>query len=210
MIRVFVADDHPIVRNGLKQILLKAPDIQVAGEAGSGEDALKQLSRQKYDLVILDIALPGIGGIEVLRRIKAKTPSLPVLMLSMYPEEHYAERTLKLGASGYLSKEHFPDDVIGAIREVARGGRYLSPAMADDVSSSLRAADRRLPHDTLSPREHQVMCMIASGQTVGAIAKELALSVKTIDTYRAHILQKLNLRNNVAIARYAIECRLVV
>jgi DNA-binding NarL/FixJ family response regulator len=210
MIKVLVADDHPIVRNGLRQILLKAPDIRIAGEAGSGEEALRQLGIQKYDLVILDIALPGIGGIEVLRRIKARIPSLPVLMLSMYPEEHYAERTLKLGASGYMSKERFPDDVIGAIRKVARGEKYLSPAMAADVSSSLRASDKRLPHETLSPREHQVMCLLASGKTVGAIAKELSLSVKTIDTHRAHILQKLNLRNNVAIARYALECRLVI
>lgn len=209
MIRVFIADDHPIVRNGLRQILLKAPDIQVAGEADSGEEALKQLGRQKYDLVILDIALPGIGGIEVLRRIKARTPSLPVLMLSMHPEEHYAERTLKLGASGYLSKQHFPDDVIGAIHKVARGGTYLSPTLAGDIPSALRAADARMPHETLSPREHQVMSMIATGKTVGAIAKELSLSVKTIDTYRAHILLKLNLRNNVAIARYALECGLV-
>lgn len=210
MIRILVADDHPIVRTGLKQILLKAPDMQVACEVGSGEEVLKQLSRQKFDMVILDIALPGIGGIEVLRRIKAKAPSLPVLMLSMYPEEHYAERTLKLGASGYLSKQHFTDDIIGAIRKVLRGEKYVGPAIAENVSFSLRAADKRLPHETLSPREHQVMCMIASGKTVGAIAKELSLSVKTIDTYRAHILQKLELRNNVEIARYALECRLVL
>ena len=175
MIKVFVADDHPIVRNGLRQILQKAPDIQIAGEAGSGEEALKQLGRQKYDLLILDIALPGIGGIEVLRRIKARTPSMPVLMLSMYPEEHYAERTLKLGASGYLSKEHFPDDVIGAIRKVVRGGVYLSPALAGNIPSSLRAADQRMPHETLSPREHQVMSMIASGKTVGATESGSAL-----------------------------------
>ncbi|MBU2574265.1 MAG: response regulator transcription factor [Elusimicrobia bacterium] len=210
MIKVLIADDHPIVRTGLRQILLKAPDIQITGEVGSGEEALKLLGRQKYDVVILDIVLPGLGGLEVLRRIKTKMPSIPVLMLSMYPEEHYAVRTLKLGAAGYLSKEHFPDEVISAIRKVVRGGKYLGQAIIDNVESSLRAGDKRMPHETLSSREYQVMCMIASGKPVGSIAKELSLSVKTIDTYRAHILRKLNLRNNVAIARYAIECRLVI
>jgi DNA-binding NarL/FixJ family response regulator len=210
MIRVLLADDHPIVRTGMKQVLLKAPDIQITGEAGSGEEALQLLRHQKYDLVILDISLPGISGLEALRRIKAKTPTLPVLMLSMYPEEHYAERTLKLGAAGYLSKEHLPDEVIDAIRKVVRGGKYLSQSLADNVELSLRAADKRMPPETLSPREYQVMCMIASGKTVGVIAKELSLSVKTIDTFRAHILRKLNLRNNVAIARYAIEYHLVI
>lgn len=210
MIRVLLADDHPIVRTGMKQVLLKAPDIKITGEAGSGEEALQLLRCQKYDLVILDISLPGISGLEALRRIKARTPTLPVLMLSMYPEEHYAERTLKLGAAGYLSKEHLPDEVIDAIRKVVRGGKYLSQSLADNVDLSLRAADKRMPHETLSPREYQVMCMIASGKTVGGIAKELSLSVKTIDTFRAHILRKLNLRNNVAIARYAIEYHLVI
>jgi len=193
----------------MKQVLLKAPDIRITGEAGSGEEAIDLLRREKYDLVILDIALPGISGLETLRRIKARTPALPVLMLSMYPEEHYAERTLKLGAAGYLSKENLPDEVIGAIRKVARGGKYLSQSLTDNVELSLRAADQRMPHETLSSREYQVMCMIASGKTVGGIAKELSLSVKTIDTFRAHILRKLNLRNNVAIARYAIEYHLI-
>lgn len=210
MINILVVDDHPVVRTGLKQILAAAPDIRIAGEAGSGEEALKLLKRKKFDLLILDIALPGISGLEVLRRIKAAMPALPVLILSMYPEEHYAVRTLKLGAAGYLSKEHFPDDLIGAIRKVMSGGKYLGQYVEDNVESSLHAADKRAPHETLSPREHQVMCLLASGKSVGEIAKELSLSVKTVNTHREHILRKLDLRNNVGIARYAIECRLVI
>lgn len=210
MINILVVDDHPVVRTGLKQILAAAPDIRITGEAGSGEEALKLLKRKKYDLLILDIALPGISGLEVLRRIKAAMPAVPVLILSMYPEEHYAVRTLKLGAAGYLSKEHFPDDLIIAIRKVMNGGKYLGQYVEDNVESSLRAADKRAPHETLSPREHQVMCLLASGKSVGEIAKELTLSVKTVNTHREHILQKLDLRNNVGIARYAIECRLII
>lgn len=210
MINILVVDDHPIVRTGLRQILAAAPDMKIQDEAGSGEDALKLLRRRKYDLVILDVALPGIGGLEVLRRIKAGTPAVPVLMLSMYPEEHYAVRTLKLGAAGYLCKEHFPDDLITAIRKILRGGKYLGRYVEDNIELSLRTDDKRLPHETLSPREYQVMCQIASGKTVGEIAKELSLSVKTVNTHREHILRKLELRNNVAIARYAIECRLII
>jgi len=210
MINILVVDDHPIVRTGLRQILAAAPDMKIMDEAGSGEDALKLLRRRKYDLVILDVALPGIGGLEVLRRIKAGTPAVPVLMLSMYPEEHYAVRTLKLGAAGYLCKEHFPDDLITAIRKILRGGKYLGRYVEDNIELSLRTDDKRLPHETLSPREYQVMCQIASGKTVGEIAKELSLSVKTVNTHREHILRKLELRNNVAIARYAIECRLII
>ncbi|OGS11189.1 MAG: DNA-binding response regulator [Elusimicrobia bacterium RIFOXYA2_FULL_58_8] len=210
MINILVVDDHPIVRTGLRQILTAAPDMKIQDEAGSGEDALKLLRRRKYDLVILDVALPGIGGLEVLRRIKAGTPAVPVLMLSMYPEEHYAVRTLKLGAAGYLCKEHFPDDLITAIRKILRGGKYLGRYVEDNIELSLRTDDKRLPHETLSPREYQVMCQIASGKTVGEIAKELSLSVKTVNTHREHILRKLELRNNVAIARYAIECRLII
>jgi DNA-binding NarL/FixJ family response regulator len=210
MINILVVDDHPIVRTGLRQILAAAPDMKILDEAGSGEDALKLLRRRKYDLVILDVALPGIGGLEVLRRIKAGTPAIPVLMLSMYPEEHYAVRTLKLGAAGYLCKEHFPDDLITAIRKIMRGGKYLGRYVEDNIELSLRTDDKRLPHETLSPREYQVMCQIASGKTVGEIAKELSLSVKTVNTHREHILRKLELRNNVAIARYAIECRLII
>lgn len=210
MINILVVDDHPIVRTGLRQILAAAPDMKIMDEAGSGEDALKLLRRRKYDLVILDVALPGIGGLEVLRRIKTDTPAVPVLMLSMYPEEHYAVRTLKLGAAGYLCKEHFPDDLITAIRKIMRGGKYQGRYVEDNVELSLRTDDKRLPHETLSQREYQVMCQIASGKTVGEIAKELSLSVKTVSTHREHILRKLELRNNVAIARYAIECRLIL
>lgn len=208
MIRVLVADDHPIVPNGLRQIFLKAPDIVVAGEATTAEDALKKLRQGKYDLLILDISLPVMGGLEVLRRIKAEKLATPVLMLSMYPEEHYAERTLRMGAAGYLGKENMPDEVIGAVRKVVRGSRYVSPAVAEIMSMPGATDRRKPPHEALSAREYQVMCMLASGKTVGAIARALTLSVKTIDTYRAHILQKLNLRNNVEIARYALENRL--
>lgn len=208
MIRVLVADDHPIVHNGLRQIFLKAPDISLADEVRTGEEALKKLRYGRYDILILDISLPGMGGLEVLRRLKAAKNPTPVLILSMYPEEHYALRTLEMGASGYLSKENVPTEVIGAIRKILGGGTYLSAELADGMIGSEPARRKRPPHEALSPREYQVMCMLASGKTVGKIARALSLSVKTVDTYRAHILEKLRLRNNVDIARYALENRL--
>ncbi len=208
MIRILVADDHPIVANGLRHLLQKAPGMVVAGEATTAEAALKMLRQGRFDLLILDISIPEMGGLEALKRIKAAKIPVPVLMLSMYPEEHYALRTLKLGASGYLGKENMPDEVVGAILKVVRGGRYLSPALRAELLDDGSPARKKPPHEALSPREYQVMCLLASGKTVGAIAKALGLSVKTIDTYRAHILEKLKLRNNVELARYALENRL--
>ena len=208
MIRILVADDHPIVANGLRHLLQKAPGMVVAGEATTAEAALKMLRQGRFDLLILDISIPEMGGLEALKRIKAAKIPVPVLMLSMYPEEHYALRTLKLGASGYLGKENMPDEVVGAILKVVRGGRYLSPALRAELLDDGSPARKKPPHEALSPREYQVMCLLASGKTVGAIAKALGLSVKTIDTYLAHILEKLKLRNNVELARYALENRL--
>ena len=161
------------------------------------------MKRKRYGLVILDIALPGVSGLEVLKEIKSRRPETPVLVLSMYPEKHYASRTLGLGASGYLEKTHISGEIVAAVRKVARGGKYITPSVADVAPNN-----KRLAHESLSPREYEVMRMIASGETVGGIAKKLFLSVKTIDTHRAHILEKLGLRNNVEIARYALEWRL--
>ncbi|MFA5139245.1 MAG: response regulator transcription factor [Elusimicrobiota bacterium] len=208
MIRLLVADDHPIVRDGLRQILLKAPDIRIVDEAGTGEEALRKLRRRSFDVVILDIALPGMSGLEVLKRIKMRTPGLPVLMLSMYPEEHYAGWTLKMGASGFVGKENFSSDIIAAIRKVASGRDFISASLAEKIAIRQRSG-RKSPHERLSPREYQIMCMLASGKAVGAVARELSLSVKTVDTHRARILEKLDLRNNVGIARYALEHHLI-
>jgi len=208
MIRLLVADDHPIVRDGLRQIAMRTPDIRILDEAGSGEEALRKLVAGKFDVVVLDVALPGMSGLEVLRKIKSRFPRLPVLMLSMYPEGQYALRTIKLGAAGYLGKEHFSSEMIAAIRKVAAGKEYLSPSLIEDMAVRRRAS-RGLPHERLSPREHQIMSLLACGKTVGAIARELGLSVKTVNTHRAHILEKLGVRNNVGIARYALENRLV-
>jgi len=209
MIKILIADDHAIVREGLKQILSESPDLVVVAEASSGQEVLEKISKNDLDLVVLDIAMPGRGGLDILKEIKTQKPRLPVLMLSMYPEEQYAIRVLKAGASGYLTKESAPDELVKAIRQISQGKKYISPSLAEKLAIDLELGPDKLPHEILSDREYQVMCMIASGKTLKEIADGLSLSIKTISTYRSRILEKMNMKTNAELTHYAIKNNLV-
>lgn len=208
-IRVLIADDHAIVREGLKQILAETNDIVVAGEAENGLDAIKLSRNSNYQVILLDISMPDRSGIEVLKQIKKEEPHLAVLMLSMHREDQYAIRSLKAGASGYLNKQSAPKELVNAIRLVASGMKYISPALAQELANHINEDHEVLPHDSLSDREYQTLTMIASGKTVSDIAKELSLSVKTISEYRSRLLVKMKLRNSAELTHYAIKNQLV-
>jgi len=209
MINILIVDDHSIVREGMKQILADIDDMKVAGEAANGAEALAKVQKQPFDLVLLDISMPGRSGLDVLKELKNIQPRLPVLMLSMYPEEQYAVRALRSGASGYLTKESAPDELISAIRKVCGGGRYVSVSLAENIAFTIDRKTVQAPHESLSDREYQIMCMIASGKAVKDIARELSLSVKTISTYRSRILKKMTMNTNADITRYALQNSLV-
>jgi two-component system invasion response regulator UvrY len=209
IIKVFIADDHAIVREGLKQILAETRDIVVAGEAENGLDAIKLFRKSECQVMLLDISMPDRSGIEVLKQIKKEKPELAVLMLSMHREDQYAIRSLKAGASGYLTKQSAPKELVTAIRQVATGLKYISPALAQELANHV-GDDHEAPlHDTLSDREYQTLTMIASGKTVGVIAKELSLSVKTVSEYRARLLVKMKLKNSAELTHYAIKNQLI-
>ena len=209
MLRILIADDHPVFRRGLKQIIQETSDMVVVDEAADGREALRKAATGDYDVLLLDITLPFTNGVEVLSRLQNERPALPVLMLSMHPEEQYAVRALRAGASGYLTKESAPEELVAAIRKVSTGGKYVSASLAEHLACIVQNDGEALPHETLSNREHQVMCMIASGQTVSAAARELSLSVKTISTYRARVLPKLEMKNSAELIRYATKNQLV-
>jgi len=209
MIKILVVDDHAIVRDGLKRLLVDTPDMVVADEASNGEEVINKVGNNDYDLVLLDISLPGRDGLDVLKQLKCTNPQIPVLILSMYPEEHYAVRSLRAGASGYLTKQNSSDELIGAIRKVAQGRRYITLSLAEKLAFELGVDVRKLPHEKLSDREYQVMCMFGSGKTVKEIAETLSLSIRTISTHRAHILKKMEMKNNAQLTYYAIKNALV-
>ncbi len=209
MIRVLVADDHAVVRRGLVAILNAEPSMLVVGEASNGRDALRAVREHEYDVLVLDITMPDLGGLEVLRQIQGIRPQLPILILSVHSEEQYAARALKAGAAGYMNKESAPDELVSAINQVARGRKYVTPSLAQRLADRLGEPGAQAPHDALSNREYQVMCMLASGKTTSDIAEALSLSVKTISTYRARILEKMKLENTAEIIRYAIKRGLV-
>ncbi|HNY65848.1 MAG TPA: response regulator transcription factor [Deltaproteobacteria bacterium] len=209
MIRVLIADDHPIVREGLRQILSDTDDIVIVDEAESGQEVLACLARSHYDVVLLDISMPGRDGLDVLRELKQQKPKLPVLILSMYPEEHYAVRVLRGGAAGYMTKSSAPDELISAIRKVAAGRKYISASLAERLTYELDRDADKPAHEVLSDREYQVMHMIATGKSVKEIAEDLNLSVKTVSTYRTRILTKMNMKNNAEIVLYAVQNKLV-
>ncbi len=209
MIKILVADDHTIVREGLKQILADDASMVVAGEAVDGQEVLEQVRKEEWDLILLDISMPGRGGIDTLKELKAEKPKLPVLILSMYPEEQYAIRAIKAGASGYLTKGSAPEELIEAILKVSQGGRYISPSLAESLAFHVEVNSDKPIQETLSDREYQVMVMIASGKTVSEIAKELSLSVKTISTNRIRALKKMGMKNNSELTFYAIKHGLV-
>jgi two-component system, NarL family, invasion response regulator UvrY len=208
-IRVLIADDHPIVREGFKKIIAANADMVVEDEAESGQAVLNKLQHKKFDIILLDISMPGRNGLEIMKEIKVKWPSLPVLIVSMYPEEQFAVRAFRAGASGYLTKTSAPTELISAIRKITQGGRYISGSLAEKLTYYLYQDAEKLPHEALSDREYQVMLMIASGMTSTDIALELSLSVKTISTYRTNILEKMKMKNSVEMTLYAIQNKLI-
>ena len=209
MIRVMIADDHAIVRRGLKQILSETSDIDVTGEAETALQAIRIAQRNVFDVLLLDISLPDKSGIEALKQIKKCQPQLAVLMLSMHTESEFAIRALKAGAAGYLNKQSAPAQLVTAIRQVAAGKKYISAALAQELANALGNDTGKAPHTTLSDREFQALRLIASGKTLSGISAELNLSPKTISVYRARLLEKLNLKNNSDLTRYAIKNQLV-
>jgi two-component system invasion response regulator UvrY len=205
MIKVMIADDHKIFRAGLKRLIEESADIEVAGEACDGFDALAKLRKYDWDVVLLDINMPHKSGLDILRQIKAEKPKLPILILSMYPEEQYAVRALKAGAAGYLSKDSEAEELIAAIRKVARGGRYATPALLDKLLDELDGERDAPKHHALSAREHQIFEQIIKGKSLTDIADAMALSIKTVSTYRTRILEKMHLENNAELIHYAIQ-----
>jgi DNA-binding NarL/FixJ family response regulator len=209
MIKILIADDHAIVREGLKQIISETLDMAVVAEASNGEDVLEKVSANKYDVILLDISMPGRSGLDILRQLKIEKPKLPIMMLSVHPEEQYAVRALRAGASGYLTKESAPDELIAAIRKISQGRKYVSSSLAEKLAYELGIDVKKLRHEVLSDREFQVMCMFASGKTVKEIAAELSISIPTIRTYRIRILEKMKMKNIAEIIHYAVKQGLV-
>jgi DNA-binding NarL/FixJ family response regulator len=209
MIKILIADDHPVVRQGLKQVLADEVDMKVAGEAANANEVLEKVRREPWDIVLLDITMPGRGGLEVLKDLKRERGKLPVLVLSMHPEDQFGVRVLKAGAAGYMTKDTAPEELVKAIRKVCGGGRYVSPLLAEQLAIRLDSDEPRSRHELLSDREYQVMCLLASGKRVGDIAKDLALSVKTISTYRLRILEKMRFKTNAELTRYALDHGLI-
>jgi DNA-binding NarL/FixJ family response regulator len=209
MIRILIADDHVLFREGLKQILGKHKELRVIDEAGSGNEAMQKILHSDCDVIILDISMPGRSGLDILAEIRKVKPELPVLIVSMHPEDQYAVRVLRAGASGYLTKESAASELISAIHKIASGGRYISPSVAERLADAIERDREEAPHHALSNREFQVMRMLAAGKTLKEIAEDLILSEKTITTYRARILEKMDLRNNVELSHYAIKHELL-
>ncbi len=209
IMRILLADDHAVVRHGLKQILADEFKRATFGEARNAQEALNLVWKEPWDVAVLDITMPGRSGLEVLREIKKSRPKLPVLVLSMHPENQFAVRVLKRGASGYMTKESAPGELVGAIKKVLEGGRYVSPSLAEKLATYLSSDQQKPPQELLSDREFQVLRLIASGKIVSEIVRELSLSVKTISTYRTRILEKMGLRNNAELMHYAMQHQLV-
>jgi two-component system invasion response regulator UvrY len=209
MIRILIADDHPIVREGLKQIVAETPGMAVTDEASNAQEVLDKVWRNDYDVVVLDITMPGRGGLDILKQLRGEKPGLPVLILSIHPEEQYAVRALKAGAAGYLTKGSAPGELTAAIRQVSAGKKYISSSLAEKLALHLEDDTDKPIHEKLSDREYQILCMIASGETIKEIAQGLFLSEKTISTYRSRILEKMNMKSNAELTHYAIKNRLV-
>jgi DNA-binding NarL/FixJ family response regulator len=209
MIRILVADDHAIVRRGLRQIVADESDMEVVGEAQTTQEILDLARQEEWDVIVLNISMPGRGGFEALKALKQTHSKRPVLVLSMYPEDQFAVRAFRAGAAGYMTKESAPEELVQAIRKVVRGGKYVSPSLAEKLAAELGEDAERPPHEGLSEREYHVLCLLASGKTVTQIAAEMSLSVKTISTYRARLLEKMRMKTNAEVTRYAIEHRLV-
>lgn len=205
MIKILIADDHAIVREGLKQIVLETPDMVISREAVDGRSTLEHVRETEFDVIVLDLSMPGMSGLDILKQLKIENPKLPVLILSMHPEEQYAVRCFKSGASGYVTKQSAPDELISAIRKVVQGGKYISLALAEKLVDFLEAGTDKLPHETLSDREFQIMRRISAGKRLKEIAEELFLSDKTVSTYRSRILDKMGMKSNSELTQYAVS-----
>ncbi|MBI1966647.1 MAG: response regulator transcription factor [Gemmatimonadetes bacterium] len=205
MIRVFVADDHPVVRAGLRQFVAGKPSLRLVGEAADGDELVAKLASIDADVLLLDVTMPGAPFPELLHHLQAHYPALRVLVLSVHPEDQYAVRCLRDGAAGYLTKDRSPEELLGAIERVARGEKYVSPSLAQRLAAALAAGDPPVPHEALSRREYQVMCLLGAGKTVTEVAAELTRSPKTVSTHRANILRKMRLRTNADLIRYALQ-----
>ena len=202
---ILIVDDHAIVRQGLRQILMESDSTIFIKEADCGSDAIRQVREGEWSVVVLDISLPDRNGIDILKQIKKEYPKIPVLMLSMHEEGLYAIRALKAGASGYITKQSAPAELMAAIHQVARGRKYLTATLAEAMADSLGTDYERPPHETLSDREYQTLCLIASGKGLTDVAEEMRLSVKTVSVYRARLLEKMKLKNNAELTHYAIK-----
>jgi DNA-binding NarL/FixJ family response regulator len=205
MIRLLMADDHPIVRAGLQRIVAEHPDMQVVGEAASGEELLQLLGRVEADVLLLDISMPGPPFLDLLRSVRDEWQQLRVLVLSTHPEDQYAVRALRSGAAGYLTKEHSPTELAEAVRRIHRGGRYITESLAEKLALALDPSEERPPHEQLSNREYRVLCCLGAGKSIKEIAATLSLSPKTVSTYRARLLQKMGLKTTADLIRYAVE-----
>jgi DNA-binding NarL/FixJ family response regulator len=208
MIKVIIVDDHPVVRRGLKQILQEEPDVEVVGEAESAQEAFKIIRTIDCDAVVLDISLPGASGVEILKQLKHEYQKLPVLILSVHPEEQYAVRVMKAGASGYLTKESAPEELVKAIRKIISGGKYISSSLAERLITDIDTSGKP-HHEKLSDREFEIMRMIAQGKAIKTIAEELYLSEKTVSTYRTRLLEKMGMTTNAEIISYALKNKLI-
>lgn len=208
MIRIIIVDDHPIVRRGLKQILNEEPDVKVVGEAENAQEAFKIIRTIDCDAVVLDISLPGTNGVEILKQLKHEYKKLPVLILSMHGEEQYAVRVMRAGASGYLTKESAPEELVKAIRKIISGGKYISSSLAERLITDIDASGKPR-HEKLSDREFEIMRMIAQGKAIKTIGEELCLSEKTVSTYRTRLLEKMNMHTNAEIVSYALKNKLI-
>ncbi len=207
--KILIADDHPVVRQGLRQMLAAEADLTVVGEAKNGNEVVELSRRIAWDVAVLDYNMPGRSGLELVKDLRHRFPGRAVLILSMYPEDRYAVRALKAGAAGYVTKDSAAEELVNAIRKVANGGKYVSPALAERLASALESGGGKLLHETLSDREYQVMWMIASGKTVRQIADSLCLSPNTVSTHRTRILRKMQMKNNAELMHYAMRHRLV-
>lgn len=209
MMKILIADDHPVVRHGLKKILATDAELTVVGEAKNSQEAADLARKIEWDVAILDYSMPGRSGIDLLKEIKLQHPERPVLILSMYPEELHATRVLKAGGAGYMNKDSAAEELIAAIRKIRKGGKYVSPALADKLAGDLTSGGDKPLHESLSDREYRVMWLLASGKAISQIAGEMFLSPSTISTYRARVLKKLNVDNNAALVQYAIKNQLL-
>jgi two-component system invasion response regulator UvrY len=208
-IKILIADDHAIVREGLKQIVAEEKDILVAGEAENSSKLMELLEKENWSLIVLDINMPGKSGLEALKDIKQLYPDLPVLILSMFSEDQYGLRAIKAGASGYLKKVSAPTELVTAIRKIVSGGKYINQSLAEKLAEKFESTKKELMHEKLSDREYQIMCNIALGKTAEEIAQELSLSINTVYSYRNRILEKMSMRSNVELTQYAIQNKLI-